>query len=200
MGTTTRGRQAEAAVNDVRVLDAARDVFATGGYDAPVAAVAAAAGVGIASLYRRYGSKDELLADVCLRSMRELSELAAAPGGGSPAERLDAFVLACVGARCGALGGIAGRIPVTAEMIAAAQRSQRRVGRLLAAAKRDGVRDDVTVVDILRLIELFSRAPRDIDVSGRLVAVALAGLRTAAGPALPGPPATLASYTARWGR
>ena len=96
-------------MNDVRVLDAARDVFASGGYDAPVAAVAAAAGVGIASLYRRYGSKDELLADVCLRSMRQMSELAAAAGssGGVAADRLDEFVRSCIAARCGAFGGVA---------------------------------------------------------------------------------------------
>src|SRR5436305_1416190 len=41
-----RGRQAEARRNDLVVLEAARDVFAAQGADAPIAAVAARAGVG----------------------------------------------------------------------------------------------------------------------------------------------------------
>lgn len=195
------GRQAEAAVNDTRVLAAAREVFATVGYDAPVAAVAQAAGVGIASLYRRYGSKDALLADVCLRSMLETADLAqrALRLDATPTARLETFVRECVAVRCGAFAGVAGRIPVSDEMISAARRSQRLVGRLLAAARaqRD-VRPELTVVDILRLIELFARAPRSPGepVDERLLAIALAGLRPAA--PLPGPTPTLATYRGRW--
>jgi AcrR family transcriptional regulator len=193
-------RQAEAAVNDGRVLAAAREVFAVQGYDAPVAAVAQAAGVGIASLYRRYGSKDELLADVCLRSMRETIEVAERALGldADPLTRLETFVRDCVGFRCGALGGVAGRIPVSDEMLAAARRSQHLAGRLVSEAQARGqVRPDLTVVDVLRLVELFGRAPRTGN-EPRLLAIALAGLATATGPALPGPAPTLRAYRQRW--
>src|SRR5277367_3216513 len=69
--TGTRGRQQEAARNDRKVLDAAREVFATQGWDAPVSAVAERAGVGMGSLYRRYGSKTELLQRLCVLAMEQ---------------------------------------------------------------------------------------------------------------------------------
>jgi AcrR family transcriptional regulator len=199
------GRQAEAAVNDTRVLAAAREVFATVGYEAPVAAVAQAAGVGIASLYRRYGSKDELLADVCLRSMVETSEVAqrALRLDATSAVRLETFIRDCVAFRCGAFAGVAGMIPVSDEMIAAARRSQRLTGRLLTQAQAAGdVRPDLTVVDVLRLIELFARAPRTPGepADERLLAIALSGLRRAthSDQPLPGPAPTLRQYRDRW--
>ena len=200
--TAVRGRQAEAVANDQRLLDAARDVFATGGYDAPVATVAEAAGIGVGSLYRRYATREELLADVCLRSMRQMSAIARASSG-IESGGIDEFVRACVAARCGAFAGVAGTIPVSAEMVAAARESQRLVARLVTAAHRTGeLRRDVGVVDVLRLIELFARAPypRDDPQLARLLAVALDGLRAAGRPAgrLPGRPATLAAYRDRW--
>src|SRR5687767_14430204 len=54
------GRQAEAARNDLLILEAARQVF-TSDPEAPIAAVAERAGVGISALYRRYRSKEDLL-------------------------------------------------------------------------------------------------------------------------------------------
>ena len=66
-----RGRQAEARRNDLVVLEAARDVFAAQGADAPISAVAARAGVGVGTLYRRYGSKTELLQRLCVLAMEQ---------------------------------------------------------------------------------------------------------------------------------
>src|SRR5215211_8917567 len=60
---TTRplsGRRAQAARNDELILQAARAVFVSDP-SAPISAVAKRAGVGISALYRRYGSKEELL-------------------------------------------------------------------------------------------------------------------------------------------
>jgi AcrR family transcriptional regulator len=64
MEATTRplsGRRAQAARNDQRILDAARQVFVADSA-APIAAVADQAGVGMSALYRRYPSKEALLA------------------------------------------------------------------------------------------------------------------------------------------
>src|ERR671915_562143 len=58
------GRQAEAARNDQRILDAARAVF-TADPNAPISAVAERAGVGISALYRRYAGKEDLLRRLC---------------------------------------------------------------------------------------------------------------------------------------
>jgi AcrR family transcriptional regulator len=199
-----RGRQAEAARNDQHLLDAARQVFATRGFDAPVSAVAAAAGIGMGSLYRRYATKDDLLADLCLRSMRTMASIATAQRpGADPWERLATFVRECVEARCGAFAPIAGTIPVSAEMIAAARLSQRLAAGLVTDAQAAGLlRRDVTVVDVLRLIEMFSAA-RSASPD-RLLAIALAGLRAerldqaVADAPLPGHPESLAAYRARW--
>jgi AcrR family transcriptional regulator len=186
-------RRAHAAANDRRVLVAARDVFARLGYDAPVAAIAAAAGVGMGSLYRRYGGKDELLADACLRSMLEMIDIASAAHG------LDDLVRRSVAARVGAFGGVAGHVAVTDEMIRAAVTSQERVAAVLRADQESGeIRKDVTVVDVLRLIELFSRGPCfDPPTEARLLALALDGLRPSANK-LPGPAVSLRAYRNRW--
>jgi AcrR family transcriptional regulator len=47
-----------------RVLEAAARVFAADGLDAPMPAVAAAAGVGVGTIYRAFGSKEELIASL----------------------------------------------------------------------------------------------------------------------------------------
>src|ERR1700722_10486587 len=71
------GRQAEAARNDQRILDAARAVFVADP-GAPISAVAKQAGVGISALYTRYGSKEELLRTLCSEGMLIVSREAEA--------------------------------------------------------------------------------------------------------------------------
>lgn len=58
------GRRAQAARNDELILDAARAVFVADP-GAPIAAVAERAGVGISALYRRHGTKEDLLRQLC---------------------------------------------------------------------------------------------------------------------------------------
>lgn len=64
------GREARTARNDTAILEAARAVYAADP-DAPIATVAARAGVGISALYRRYASKEELLRKLCGDGLRE---------------------------------------------------------------------------------------------------------------------------------
>ncbi len=64
------GRRAQAAHNDTAILEAARAVYAADP-EAPIAAVAARAGVGISALYRRYPSKEELLRKLRGDGLRE---------------------------------------------------------------------------------------------------------------------------------
>ena len=52
-----------------RLLNAATDVFARHGLDAPMSEVAEVAGAGVASIYRAFGSKHELLATLVTRRM-----------------------------------------------------------------------------------------------------------------------------------
>lgn len=55
--------RADAASNRVRLLEAARTVFGRDGVSAPLSAVAEEAGVGIATLYRRFPERGELVAE-----------------------------------------------------------------------------------------------------------------------------------------
>lgn len=192
------GRQGEAEVNDRRVLEAAREVFAAQGAAAPVAAVARRAGVGIGSLYRRYGSKEELLQRLCLLSMEQMVAAArsALDRDVDPWTALVECVHMCVALRCGALAPLAGAVPVTPEMLAADAAGRELLDTLVRRAQAGGsVRADAGSVDVAHLIELFSRshAASGIDAGDerrqqRLLALALDGLRAVGAPPLPGEP------------
>jgi AcrR family transcriptional regulator len=54
----------DAERNRTAVLEAARAVFADNGLDAPIAEIARRAGVGIATLYRRFPTREDLIAEL----------------------------------------------------------------------------------------------------------------------------------------
>ncbi|GII86636.1 TetR family transcriptional regulator [Sphaerisporangium siamense] len=200
------GRQAEAERNDHLVLEAARTVFAEQGAGAPMAALAEEAGVGIATFYRRYGSKEELLQRLCLLSMRESIAAAreALAGDGDGWSAIAHYVRRCVAARVGALAPAAGTIAVTDEMTAAAELGRELIEELAARGRADGsVRGDLAPLDVSYLVEHLSRIPRrapeQAGVCDRLLAIALDGLRAPARVSdLPGTPPTWENYGARW--
>jgi AcrR family transcriptional regulator len=211
---SVRGRQAEARRNDLAVLDAARDVFAAQGAGAPISAVADRAGVGMGTLYRRYGSKTELLQRLCVLAMEQAIE--AADGAlqvRDPWTALCGYIQACVEMRSGALASLAGQIEMTDEMLSTALRGMTRLREVVGRAHRAGsLRGDVTALDIALLIEQFSRrAPgppnsqeadqeEERDVRARLLAIACQGLRARAATPLPGRAPSLARYVGRWSR
>jgi AcrR family transcriptional regulator len=199
---STRGRQAEARRNDRAVLDAAREVFAVHGPDASVAQVAAQAGVGMGSLYRRYPTKEALLQHLCRSSMLQqvtAAEEALEPGR-DPWEALTGFVRECVGFRAGVLSAVAGRIAVTGEMQGIARHAHDLLEQLVHRARQAGaLRGDASSVDIHEFIELFSRRPAgDTLAHERLLAMALDGLRAPGSEPLPGPAPDWHSYVRRW--
>ncbi|MCX4659537.1 TetR/AcrR family transcriptional regulator [Streptomyces uncialis] len=210
-------RQAEAERNDRALLLAAREVLATEGAHASVAAIAARAGVGIGSLYRRYRTKEELFQRLSVLSVEHW--IAAAEQGLTDPDAwsgLAGFLTACVEFGQGSLGPIAGTIEVTDRMRKASDRSDRLLDELVDRAHRAGVlRTDVTPVDIALLIEQLGTSPvldqlrkqgRDDLVPEaeaarrRLVALALDGLRAPGAGRLPGTPPSLRLFTERWSR
>jgi AcrR family transcriptional regulator len=56
--------RADARRNLAAVLEAAKDVFATSGVDAPVREIAGKAGVGVATIYRHFPERSDLIAAV----------------------------------------------------------------------------------------------------------------------------------------
>jgi AcrR family transcriptional regulator len=204
---SAHGRQAEARRNDLVVLEAARDVFTAQGAGAPVSAVAERAGVGMGTLYRRYGSKTELLQRLCVLAMEQaLAAAEDALASDDPWAGLTGYIRACIGVRSGALAALAGQIETTAGMRATARRSMDRLEQIVTRAQRDGrLRADVAALDISYLIEQFSRRPPDPagpaqerNTRDRLVAIALDGLRAGRGDPLPGRPPSRAHYVRRW--
>lgn len=59
-----RPLRGDAERNRARILDAAHDVFAEQGLDVPMAEIARRAGVGIATLFRRFPAREELITAV----------------------------------------------------------------------------------------------------------------------------------------
>jgi AcrR family transcriptional regulator len=66
--------RADAQRNLASILAAAADVFAEHGREASVAAVAARAGVGTATIFRRFPTKEDLLAAVIERHFQRMAE------------------------------------------------------------------------------------------------------------------------------
>src|SRR3954452_22472135 len=66
----------DAQRNRERILVAARDVFAERGVEATLDDVAARAGVGVATVYRRYPNKEALLDELLEARIAELGGLA----------------------------------------------------------------------------------------------------------------------------
>ncbi|MEV0618914.1 TetR/AcrR family transcriptional regulator [Nonomuraea sp. NPDC050404] len=200
--------------NDRALLQAARDVLAEDGVHASVAAIAARAGVGIGSLYRRYQTKEELFQRLSLLSLDHWNE-AAEQGLADPDPwaGLAGFVRGCIEFGQGSLGPIAGAIEVTEEMSTKSRRGDELLDALVRRAHESGVlRADVTALDISLLIEQLGRSPvvdqlrkqgRDdllpaaAGARRRLIAIALDGLRPGPGP-LPGAPPDEILFTGRW--
>lgn len=72
------GLRKDARSNLDRIMTAARTVFAEQGLGATLADVAAAAGVGVGTVYRRFANKDELIYEVYAGRVHRTEELARA--------------------------------------------------------------------------------------------------------------------------
>lgn len=66
--------RADARENRERVLAAAREVFAEMGMDAPMAEIARRAGVGIATLFRRFPTREDLIAETFAEKMKACAD------------------------------------------------------------------------------------------------------------------------------
>ncbi|MEE1770216.1 TetR family transcriptional regulator [Streptomyces sp. JV185] len=195
-------------------MEAAKKVLAADGAHASVAAIAARAGVGIASLYRRYRSKEQLFQRLCALSLGQWIQ--AAEHGlrhDDPWEGLTHYISACVEFSGGSLGPLAGTIAVTDEMAAKFTRSDELMRDLVARAYAAGVlRPDATATDVSLLIEQLGKSPligqldrqgcTDLidaarDARKRTIAIAFDGLRSDH-PRLPGTAPAPALLADRW--
>lgn len=200
------GRIAEAERNDARIIAAAREIFSLYGIDAPMALVAEGAGVGIGSLYRRYPSKEDLLRKLSIDGMQRMQrELEAALALDDPWQGLAQYMERCVDTGLGSLLNIAGRFPITAEMIEIAERGQSLLPTLLERAQATGqLRPEITATDIVFIFRLLRpQLSDDPDLAKQLrhryLALILDGMRVK-DDELPGPSLDWEEISGRWGR
>jgi AcrR family transcriptional regulator len=210
-------RRAEVERNDRALVEAARTVVAEDGAHASVATIAARAGVGVGTLYRRYRTKEQLFQRLCALTMGEYAT--AAEEGlalDDPWEGFAHFATAAVLAGTGSLGPIAGAVEVTDEMSAVSARGDAAAEKVIRRAQAAGaLRDDVGPVDVALLIEQLGRSPLveqltkhdRVDLLDaarhahrRLVAIAVDGLRAPARARLAGPVPDWQMFTERWSR
>jgi AcrR family transcriptional regulator len=174
----TRVLRADAERNRLRVLKAAREVFAAEGLEVPIDAIARRAGVGVGTLYRHFPTKEALFEAIVVGRMEEL--VADARARGKEADAGEAFFgylarmveeasykkdfIAALATTSGALERIA---ECKAHM-------KRAVSVLLARAQDAGaVRRDVGVVEVMTLV----MAALGASDRKRVLAVVLDGLR-----------------------
>jgi len=202
-----RGRQAEAARNHERLMRAAREVLAANP-DAPMARVASHAGVGVATLYRRYASREALVAETWLESVREVeaqARVALDRAGMFPWGAFVGFMTASVASGMGALAAALAQAPAPGRDLVAAERSMNAaIDELLQVAQKAGaVRSDVGVEDLRLLLEQLhavraADAAREATLRRRYLELALQALRAPGAGPLPGPAPAAAELRGRY--
>jgi AcrR family transcriptional regulator len=202
------GRRAQAARNDQRILEAARAVFVADP-DAPVAAVAKQAGVGMGALYRRYPSKEELLARLAGDGLRRyLTEAQAAlADDGDPWTAFAGFMGRIVDADTHSLTvRLAGTFTPTKDLYDDAATAQELNVALLERTKAAGaIRPDLDVNDLTFVFEQVASVrlgdpDRTRQLRHRYLGLLLDGLHTPTPEPLAGPPPTWGEISGRWDR
>jgi AcrR family transcriptional regulator len=201
------GRRAEAARNDQRILDAAREVFVADP-GAPIAAVAKRAGVGIGALYRRYASKEVLLQWLAAEGLQRYIaavEDALAQDDGDPWSAFSEFMRRIVDTDTHSLTlSLAGTFSPTEELNREAARAQELNVRLFERTKAAGaIRPDIEVGDLSLLFEQLAAVrvadeERTRQLRQRYLALILDALHASSGTQLPGPPPSWEEISRRW--
>ncbi len=200
------GRRAQAARNDARILEAARQVYVADP-DAPISAVAQVAGVGISALYRRFASKEDLLRQLCGDGLRRyLAEAEAALADDSdPWASFATFVRNIVDADTASLTlKLAGTFTPTEELATDALRSQELNLELVERTKAAGdLRPDFDVNDLALIIEQIAAIrvgdeERTRQLRRRYATLILEAMRAPGAAPLPGPAPTWEELSGRW--
>jgi AcrR family transcriptional regulator len=201
----TTALRADAQRNLVRVLDAAREVFAEHGIDAPVTEIAERAGVGVGTIFRRFPTKDDLLVAVVEQRTEQLIEAAdLALASSDPGAALRRFMETATAMQisdvcwCEAGTDIFGRegIRELTDVLVG------KIGELLTSAQTAGqVRSDVRALDIPVLLMAVAKSGLMLEeaVPGawkRYLAIILDGLRPEAARSLPRRPLSRRQFEA----
>ncbi|MEV6106719.1 helix-turn-helix domain-containing protein [Streptomyces sp. NPDC051940] len=189
MSGGTRMRS-DAQRNRAQLIRAAREVFVGVGPDAPLEEIARRAGVGIATLYRRFPTREDLIRGVAVDTLTDLltalDKLRAL--GLDPYEVLRRFMHTALDMRIGAvMPAIAGRFAIEEVLRGVGRDAMLPLHEQLVEAQAEGlIRKDVVLGDITLMIIRLSRPlpgddiPEDRGIAHRQLEVYLDGLRPAA--------------------
>jgi AcrR family transcriptional regulator len=192
--------RADAARNREAVLCAAREVFAEGGLDSPLEEIARRASVGIGTLYRRFPSREHLIAAALIGKITEYADAAErALAETDPWAGFASFVKSMCALQAGDRGLadlLLITMPPAGEIEAIRERANRAAVQLIDRAKAAGkLRADMTGEDLLLLLIANSAvatvagkdAPR---AQPRFVALMLEAFQPRQDSALPQPPSS----------
>lgn len=178
-------RRPDAERNRAKILSAAREAFADDAAEISMAEVARRAGVGMATLYRNFPGRRELLEALFSDEVDAICQAATAPGL-SPGDRFLAWLHPL-------FTFFAGKRHIASELLKHTDRddpvfggSRDRIlaaGRpLLDAAQRAGqLRADLDFNQIVDLVHAIASIPGEMDYVKSILEVALDGLRRPAG-------------------
>lgn len=176
MADRARPLRADAARNRARVLEVAYETFAAEGLSVPIDEIARRAGVGVATLYRHFPAKADLVRAVL---QQEVDTLAAeVPRMVSTPQPLRAFLGAAVtrqSANRGLLAALAAQSPDGEVRRHLGERLLGALGSLAAAAHESGeLRRDYGREDLLVVVRMLGAAAHDPE---RYLEITLRGLR-----------------------
>lgn len=189
--TPERARRvrADAQRNIDALINAAREVFRVSGVDAPVREITTKAGVGLATFYRHFPERSDLVTAVFRHEVDACAATAATLA--ATYEPLEALVrwlrrfTEFVGAKRGLAAALHSGNPAFEPLPAYfQQRFEPALGSLLAAAAAVGeVRADVDPLELLHAVSRLC-SPAGVDHAGdeRMVALLIDGLRYGAKP------------------
>jgi AcrR family transcriptional regulator len=195
-----RPLRADAARNRAAIIAVARDVFAEQGLEAPLEAIAARAGVGIATLYRRFPTREKLVAAALVGKVTEYAAAAEqALAVADPWAGFAGFVLRICELQAGDRG-LSDLLSMTLSADEQVEQLRRtandRVITLIDRAKaQGGLREDFVGEDLV-LVLIATAAVMHVthvdapDAWRRFAALALDAFRRHDSPELPAPPST----------
>ncbi|MEW1723433.1 helix-turn-helix domain-containing protein [Streptomyces sp. NPDC093109] len=205
----SRALRADAERNRARLVEAARSVFAETGVDSPLENIAERAGVGIATLYRRFPTREELVAATYEAKMAEIADITE-----EALRTPDAWtgLRDCIERFCtmqaenrGFSSAVIMALPLATDAPAHRERLRSNLAALIQRAQEEGtLRDDFVLEDITILMMATGgilRVTRDAAPHAwrRMLAYQLEAFRTtgAGGPADPLPTAPTAMQLRR---
>jgi AcrR family transcriptional regulator len=207
-GRRPRRLRSDAEANRDRLLAAAAAAMTREGRHVPLAVIAAEAGVGVGTLYRKYADRDSLMQELERRAYALLTEILGDIARRDPPglEAIGEFLARTVEVASRLVLPLHGAPPlVTAEAVAARQEINSRLDGFISRGRADGtIAASVNATDVIAfsalLTQPLSHGPDWERMAARQIAIFLNGIAGSGPQAMPGPPVTREDIEAAFGR